>query len=317
MTTAKALKGVAKGCLAAGTLLLAFVAYQIWGTAIYEHHAQAQLIQELKHQLGAPIATIPKTTAPSKGATDTSALVPISHVAPAIADPPPGTPVGLMSIPRIGMSGDAIVEGTDEHDLQQGPGHYQGTPLPGQAGNVAIAGHRTTYAHPFYNLNELGIGDLIYIQTNQGFFGYQVVNASVVAPTDTQVLGTTTVPQLTLTTCNPRYSASTRLVVTAVLRTAITSDSFPAGSQPRSSTTAPMSLAGETTGALEVSTTGEAFAGVLWGALAVAVVVLARLGWRRFGRGWRWAPMALGIPIALGLLFVCFQHVSLALPETF
>ena len=66
-----------------------------------------------------------------------------------------------------------VVEGTDADQLRSGPGHYPGTPLPGEAGNVAIAGHRTTYLHPFYNLNELVPGDAIDILTVQGLFVYQ------------------------------------------------------------------------------------------------------------------------------------------------
>ena len=74
--------------------------------------------------------------------------------APTTADPADGQPVGLLQIPRIGVD-KVIIEGTSTTDLRQGPGHYLGTPLPGQAGNAAIAGHRTTYGAPFYNLNEL------------------------------------------------------------------------------------------------------------------------------------------------------------------
>jgi sortase A len=301
-------------------LLLAFVAYQIYGTAIYEHHAQALLVSEFKRHLGAPVAKFPRAVAaPKTPPTTTATEAPVSHVAPSLADPPVGTAIGLMSIPRIGMTGDAIVEGTDEHQLQQGPGHYQGTPLPGEAGNVAIAGHRTTYAAPFYNLDALQAGDLIYIQTAQGIFDYAVTSQQVVSPNDTQVLAATTTPTLTLTTCNPRYSASSRLVVTALLRTAITADSFPAGSQPRSSEheATPHQLAGEGGLPTSVSTLGEALRGAAWGAAAVLVLALAVVGWRRMGRSWRWVALGAGIPVALVLLLICFGHVSLALPETF
>ena len=66
--------------------------------------------------------------------------------------PPEGSPVGDIRIPAIGLN-QVLVEGTNTDDLRQGPGHYIGTPLPGQGGNAAIAGHRTTYGHPFYNLD--------------------------------------------------------------------------------------------------------------------------------------------------------------------
>ena len=95
--------------------------------------------------------------------------------APTVSDPALGQPVGLLSIPKIGIL-DAIVEGVGEAQLEEGPGHYPGTALPGEVGNVAIAGHRTTYAHPFYNLDALAPGDNVYILTSQGLFEYTVTN---------------------------------------------------------------------------------------------------------------------------------------------
>ena len=240
-------------------------------------------------------------------------------MAPPVADPPTGAPVGLLSIPRLAMSNSAIVEGTGENQLQQGPGHYQGTPLPGEAGNASIAGHRTTYGAPFYDLNALIPGDDIYVQTPQGTFAYQVTGSAVVAPTDTQVLSATTVPTLTLTTCNPRYSASSRLVVTAVLRSGLAAGNAAPVSAPRptTSTTLPPTLAGEAGVAGDVNTHTEALVGALWGAGALGASVLAYLGWRRLGPRSRWVSVAIGVPAALILLFICFGHVSLALPETF
>ena len=120
-------------------------------------------------------------------------------------------------IPRIGLD-MVVVEGTDTADLREGPGHYPTTPLPGQPGNVAIAGHRTTYAHPFYNLNELSPGDVIELSVPGHDWRYLVTTQLVVAPTDVAVAGPLGPGSwLTLTTCNPRYSAATRLVVRALL----------------------------------------------------------------------------------------------------
>ena len=65
-----------------------------------------------------------------------------------------GKPIGEIRIPTISID-QVLVEGTNTQDLRQGPGHYIGTPLPGDVGNAAIAGHRTTYGHPFYNLNQV------------------------------------------------------------------------------------------------------------------------------------------------------------------
>src|SRR5207245_6036160 len=89
--------------------------------------------------------------------------------------------------------------------------------LPGQPGNAAIAGHRTTYGAPLYNLNELGRGDPIFITTPQGTFRYDVGRSLVVAPSDVSVIAATPANQLTLTTCTPRFSAAQRLIVQASL----------------------------------------------------------------------------------------------------
>jgi len=321
--TGRLVKRVAVGFVTTGLLLLSFVAYQLWGTALYEHHAQDQLRQELEGKLHTPSTTTPPTTNPAKAA-DTSSPINTAVVAPTTADPKVGTPIGLLSIPRLGMHGAAVVEGTDENQLQQGPGHYQGTSLPGQAGNVAIAGHRTTYGAPFYDLNQLQPGDPIYIQTSQGIFGYQVVGSHVVLPSNTTVLARTTTPTLTLTTCNPRYSAATRLVVTAVLRTSVTSQSFPAATTPTTRpgaiappTTVPVLAGGDEGGLGGVSTGGEVRRSVLWGVLTVLAAVLGLLGWRRGVRPWSWVVLGMGVPVTVGALLVCFQHISLALPQAF
>ena len=136
--------------------------------------------------------------------------------APTTAAPAEGEPIGDIRIPVIGIN-QVVVEGTNTPDLRKGPGHYIGTPLPGQAGNVAIAGHRTTYGHPFYNLDSVKVGDPIVLTTLQGIFVYDATKSFVVSPSDTSVVDNVFANLLTLTTCNPRFSASTRLVVQATL----------------------------------------------------------------------------------------------------
>ncbi len=321
------LKRVALTFVTIGLLLLSFVAYQLWGTALYEHHAQDQLRQELQQKLGTTTTTPPTTSSPTTTPTPTTTTPAALAAAPTTPDPKVGTPIGLLTIARIGMNGAAIVEGTDENQLQQGPGHYQGTPLPGQGGNTAIAGHRTTYGAPFYNLNELQPGDPIIIQTSQGTFTYRVVNAHVVSPSNTAVLDASTGPELTLTTCNPRYSAATRLVVLATLTAAAltTPPTVPTSGPPSSSSsttvTLPKSLggaAGESSGGLSgVSTRGQVELAVVWGALTVTAAGLGLVGWRRGRRPWSWVVFAMGAPLTLAGLLVCYQHISLALPQSF
>ena len=290
-----------------GLLLIAFVAYQLWGTALYEEQAQSHLKSELAIQLHRAVPTTPNGL--SRKQRDLPDLARVT--APSLDEPALGQPVGLLSIPKIGVL-DAVVEGVGEAQLEQGPGHYPGTPLPGEAGNVAIAGHRTTYAHPFYNLDALAPGDNIYILTSQGLFRYRVTGSQVVAPSDVAVLNT--VPghsTLTLTTCNPRYSAATRLVVTADFdgRTAPAVSTFSTQSKPKN-------LAGEASTSLGGGG-APVLPAALWGILAVALGVGAFLASRAVGRRWRFIVVLLAIP-AVGLsLLVCFEHVSLALPGSF
>jgi sortase A len=318
-----------------GLLLLSFVAYQLWGTALYEHHAQDQLRQELQQKLHlSPTTTT--TASPSSPGTTTVATTtppPANQVAPTTHDPAVGTPIGLMTIPRMGMDGAAIVEGTDENQLQQGPGHYPGTALPGQAGNSAIAGHRTTYGAPFYDLNQLQPGDPITIQTTQGTFNYQVASSHVVLPSNVTVLDASTAPELTLTTCNPRYSAAQRLVVVAMLTsTTLTPTSAPTTTTPASpsttgpsvTTTTPNTLAGgaeagtaKAGGLSGVSTGGQVELAMLWGALTLLAAVLGAIGWRRGRRPWAWVVLATGTPLTVAALLICYQHISLALPQSF
>ena len=120
---------------------------------------------------------------------------------------------------RIGL--DAIVVelwGLDDaENLKRGPGHIPGTAYPGQPGNCVISGHRTTYGAPFYRLDRVTPGDLITVTTTTGTHAYQVVQTMVVRPRETWVTEQWQGSWLTLTTCNPRFSARERLVVVARL----------------------------------------------------------------------------------------------------
>jgi sortase A len=294
--------------LGLGVVLVAFVAYQLWGTARYEEQAQSHLRGELARQLHHPL--------PHQAATLTDqhhrGLPPYAKVVAAPRpDPPINQPVGLLAIPKIGIL-DTIVEGVGEAQLEQGPGHYPGTPLPGDPGNVAIAGHRTTYARPFYNLDALVPGDDIAIFTHQGLFHYTVTGSQVVAPTDVAVLATTPgQATLTLTTCNPRYSAATRLVVTARF------DGRPEPVVVGSSKAPPTELAGEGTAGGLGGGSASWTPAVVWGLLTLGVMAAATVAWRRVRGRWRLLVLAAAVPLCLVTLLVCFEHVSLALPGSY
>jgi sortase A len=124
-----------------------------------------------------------------------------------------------------------VVEGTTASALRAGAGHYLDTPLPCEIGNVAIAGHRTTYGRPFHNVDQLAVGDQITLETPIGKCTYEVSQAPFpVSPTALEVVANT--PEeatLTLTTCHPKGSARQRLIIKATL---VSSELKPAGGGP-------------------------------------------------------------------------------------
>lgn len=133
-----------------------------------------------------------------------------------------GEPIGRLQVPRLRLS-MVVVEGTSESDLAKGPGHYDSasginTSLPGLGGVIAIAGHRTTFLHPFRHIDALRSGDNIYLRMPYGTFRYQVYYDKVVAADDWSILRRRPYEKLVLTACHPLYSASHRLAVFARLR---------------------------------------------------------------------------------------------------
>lgn len=103
-------------------------------------------------------------------------------------------------------------------DLAKGPGHIESTARPGKNGNVGISGHRTMYSAPFRYINELNNGDLITLETINNKFNYIVTEKKTVSPTDTGILNDFNDYRVTLTTCEPVFSARKRLVVVGILK---------------------------------------------------------------------------------------------------
>jgi sortase A len=136
----------------------------------------------------------------------------------------PGQAIAKLEIPRIDKAGDQalyVLPGVDYKTLHDGPGHYPDTPLPGQLGNAAIAGHRSTSGAPFADVDQLADGDEIVVTMLTGDrFVYVVTDVFIVEPSDYWVVGTTDpdIAQLTLTSCHPRFSARQRIVVQATLK---------------------------------------------------------------------------------------------------
>ena len=125
-----------------------------------------------------------------------------------------GDAIARIEIPAIGVS-DYVVEGTDTASLRKGPGHYPETPLPGDAGTAAIAGHRTTYGAPFRNIDELKHGERVVLDMPDGRFLYRVQRTKVVDDSDLSVLKPVGYKRLVLSACHPLYSAAQRIIVFA------------------------------------------------------------------------------------------------------
>ena len=140
-----------------------------------------------------------------------------AHSAQHLADVPAVVKDGLIGsieIPRLGVSA-VLTEGTDERTLRRAVGHIEGTALPGQSGNVGIAGHRDTFFRPLRNIRR---NDLVVLATLSGRYSYRVTSTKVVAPNAVEVLAPSIGETITLVTCYPFYyvgSAPDRFIVRA------------------------------------------------------------------------------------------------------
>ncbi len=297
--------GVGRVVLVAGILVLLFIPYLLWGTGLITARNQAVLTSQFREaQDKAGSHPSGHVQAPAHSTTPVA-----PQVAPTIADPPLSSPVGIIRIPKINLA-MTIVEGTGEAQLQMGPGHYPTTPLPGEAGNAAIAGHRTTYLHPFYSLDALVPGDVILITTLQGTFLYRVIGSQVVLPTDVSVVDPTPTPQLTLTTCNPRYSASQRLVVHAQLTASelVHATVVPAA-KPKVHKDSPAPAPAPPRKNWAVA--------ILWGLGVATLTVGVWMAALRTVRGRRLAILGVGTLVWLGVVFFFFQSVAPLLPASY
>lgn len=212
--------------LALGLGVTAWVAVTlVWGepfTSLYTRHEQAVLAKRLEHvdrQWSARTRSsreASRTLAADRLATAMTARA--RRFRTTLTD---GQPIGRIIVPRLGLN-MVVVQGTSEADLEKGPGHYDAasgvnTALPGMGGVVAIAGHRTTYLHPFRHIDELRPGDDIYLRMPYGIFGYRVYMHRIVGSTDWSILHLPRFEKLVLSACHPLYSATHRFVIFARL----------------------------------------------------------------------------------------------------
>lgn len=164
---------------------------------------------------GAPVAA---AAAPPVATPDTVLVGEEVSAAPAMVGPsgPVDVPVGIegvgrIVIPRLGLD-TTMLEGDTLDVLAHGPGHRVGSALPGQIGNVVVAGHRTTYTRPFRDLDRLVPGDVLTFETSTGTFRYEFVTHEVVSPSDGQITDQPYGYIATLFACHPVGSARSRLV---------------------------------------------------------------------------------------------------------
>ena len=180
-------------CLMTAAGFAGYVGWSLWGTGLHTAQAQDRLRTELRLEVREPADP---STAPDR--------VPL------------GDAYAQLEIPAIDVN-FMVVQGTSYEDLKDGPGHYPDTADPwDDTGRVGFAGHRTTYQAPFFDLEQLALGDAITVRTGYGTFRYEVDEVFVIPSEGSgRVLTQTPRPTLVLTTCNPKYSSSERLIVTA------------------------------------------------------------------------------------------------------
>jgi sortase A len=341
------LGGLGRTMISAGVLLLLFVVYQLWGTGMrtagaqttlrgsFEDHKAALAQNPPPTEPATTTTTTPKSTVPPpRGATTTAipAPAPPATAAP-MAAPRKGDAVGVIRIPKIDVD-FTIVEGVDLAQLAKGPGHFPATPLPGQAGNSAIAGHRVTHSAPFNRLDELVPGDQIEVETLQGHFTYEVLPGGgvdqdsslghrIITPYQTEILDQKPDQNLlTLMACHPKYDLKQRIVVVGRLV------QNPAPPTPRADPRDPDRAVGDNT-PLPDEGTPDAAAGLvggdssawgpafLWALAAGAVWLVAWFVARRWP-GWsqwqRWAVFAAALPVFAVPLFLAFEAINDLLP---
>ncbi|MEY9927310.1 sortase A [Catenulispora sp. GP43] len=204
-------------------LLALFIVYQLYYTNVVGRQAMSHEVASMRRQW---------TTAPPPRPAPPA---PHGESAPVVAPPPPavlhnGDDVAILHIPRLGSGiGDAgipVLEGVGLDILNKATGHYPGTALPGQIGNFSVAGHRKTHGEPFRHLDEMRAGDLVYVETAQAWYTYRIdADPVIVQPTDLGVVDPVpgepgvrpTRSLITLTTCNPWWSSTQRMIVTGHL----------------------------------------------------------------------------------------------------
>ncbi|MGW4629233.1 class E sortase [Streptomyces rubiginosohelvolus] len=204
-------------CITVGALIVLFVVYFLFWTGVQAADAAEGEIDTLQSRWASePVAPAPPPPS-SSASTEPSTPAPYRD----------GKPFATMHIPRFGSGWEwPVLENTEVKTLQKGLGHYSGTARPGDTGNFAVAGHRRTYGDPFKDFPKLRPGDAVVVNDGTTWFTYRIAKRPYrTVPTDTAVVDP--VPRgsgfegagryLTLTTCEPEWGSSHRLIAWAHL----------------------------------------------------------------------------------------------------
>ncbi|HTX38817.1 MAG TPA: class D sortase [Bryobacteraceae bacterium] len=167
----------------AGLLALAYCAFEYFRASRYQATEKSRFARETDSHAQPDAGAVPAGPAE----------------APVREHPRRGDAMALLTIPRIGLS-SVVLEGAEARELKLGPGHIASTPLPGEGGNFAVAGHRDTF---FHALRLIRTDDVVQVRSRGGEFQYRVVSLKIVSPKDVQVLDPTGRETLTLVTCYP------------------------------------------------------------------------------------------------------------------
>jgi len=224
------LRGIGQTLITLGLVVLLFVVYEVYISNFFAHQRQVKVHNALENAWANgrdPLLGLPGSA---------SVTIPL------------GVGIANLYIPRLGKDyAWTIVQGTSDADLNEGPGHYVETQLPGQTGNFAIAGHRVGKGEPFLNLDKLRPGDAVIVETKSTWYVYRVKGSivdsdlgstvpdgvpgrEIVDPSDGSVIMPVpnhpglapTEKLMTMTTCHPKFTAEQRMVVHAVIDPTLT-----------------------------------------------------------------------------------------------
>jgi sortase A len=215
-----------------GVLVMLFLAWQLWWNDMIMANSQTSAASEASQQWIEDARTATPEPLPSEVPTSTpepTEAAPVDYGVPVTASAPAeGKQFAVLYIPRFGADYHrAIAEGTGVDVLNSnrlGIGHYIDTQMPGEVGNFAVAAHRSAFGGGMHLINELRLGDAIYVQTADGYYTYRFRDREYVSPATVGVLNA--VPNvegadptdrlITLTSCNPLYSTAERIIAYGV-----------------------------------------------------------------------------------------------------